>query len=96
MKMSEFNSEDLINKVLKDFDFSKVPHVFSVEDTVGYVTSLLEEAIWMAGNNVDEYVEVKMDEWVAQALHLNEGVVLVSLMYATESATARYLDGVYV
>lgn len=92
---NDFKPDVLVSKVMRDFNFKNLPpglDRWEVEDLTRY---LLESALTMAQENPEEYVEVREDHWVAQALVSEEGNLL-SLIYAEEYATARYLDGVYI
>jgi hypothetical protein len=92
-----FDPETLINVVVRGFDFAKTTHVFGPEETQGYVRALLGDAIDLAMQNPNEYIEVRVDEWVAQALYVPDmDEALASLMFVTEYSTARYMEGNYV
>lgn len=94
--MSNFDPEILVEAVVQTFDYTKVSHVFTEEDTKDYTRALLLEAIHLATDNPGEYVDVKMGEWCAQALQVDQDNVLAALMYVTESAEAVYKEGTYV
>lgn len=92
-----FKPETLIDVVVRGFDFAQATHVFGVEETQGYVRTILEDALRLAQENPTEYVEVKIDDWVAQALYLpEEDHALLSLMFVTQASTARYMEGTYL
>lgn len=94
--MNKFDPKLLTEAVVATFNYTKVPHVFSEDDTKDYTRALLLEAIHLATDNPGEYVEVRMGEWFAQALMVAEDNVLASLLYVTEAAQAVYKEGHYV
>lgn len=94
--MNNFDPEILVEAVVNTFDYSKVPHTFTEEDTKDYTRALLLEAIHTAMEQTGEFVSVSVDEWVAHALQDSDDNVLASLIYAVESAEAVYKEGTYV